>query len=120
MSTQNLKDLDALVPEDLDAKLGGVTYTLPGDLPLEIYLRMNKAGELEDDDEKGALDIVVDAMCALFSWRYQGKPEENVVKAEVEKTLRSRGVKFNLTLLKELYGDIEEDAPVVEAEANPQ
>lgn len=117
-----MKDLDALVPEDLSVILGGITYTLPGDLPLEIYLRMNKAGELEDEDETGALDLVVTAMSDLFAWRYKDKPEGDSIRRKVEGVMRSRGVKFNLTMLRELYGDVsDEDAKDEEGEGeNPQ
>ncbi len=105
---QIAKDLDALVPDDLAVKLGGVTYTLPGDLPLEIYIRINKASDQEDEDEQAALDGVVSAMVDLFSWLYQGKPEEARIREEVGKTLKSRGVRFNTTLLQNIYGrDIE-------------
>lgn len=116
-----MKDLDALVPEDLEVKLGGINYTLPGDLPLEIYLRMNKAGEMEDEDETAALDLVVGAMSDLFSWRYKDKPEGDGISRKVEGVLRSRGVKFNLTLLRELYGNVSEEEPQEEGDVeNPQ
>lgn len=103
------KDLDALVPTDKDVKLGGIKYTLPGDLPLEIYIRINKASELEEESEQDALDHMVNAMVDLFAWLYADKPEEDRIREEVGKTLKSRGIKFNTTLLQHIYGqDLEE------------
>lgn len=108
--TEAYKDLDALVPEDVNVKLGGVQYTLPGDLPLEIYVRVNKASELEQEDEEGAVDQVVSAMVDLFAWMYQDKPEETRIRADVKKVLRSRGIRFNTGLLQNIYKQDIQDA----------
>lgn len=118
--SENYKDLDALVPDDVSVKLGGTVYTLPGDMPLEIYVRVNKASELEDDNEQAALDGVVNAMVDLFSWLYQGKPEENRVREDVRRTLKGRGIRFNTSLLQNIYGkDIEATEEAVDEAAGP-
>lgn len=101
MST-NYRDLDALVPTDKTVKLGGVEYTLPGDLPLEIYLRMNKAGALEDEDDKAALDELVGATVSLFTHMYNDDVAAQNA-ATVEKVLRSRGVKFLFEMVSNVY-----------------
>lgn len=98
------KDLDALVPEDVRVKLGGIQYTLPGDLPLEIYIRVNKASELESEDEEAAVEQVVGAMVDLFAWEYKETPEESRIRTDVQKTLKSRGIRFNTRLLQSIYG----------------
>lgn len=99
--SNNYRDLDALVPTDKTVKLGGVEYTLPGDLPLEIYLRMNKAGSLEDEDDKAALDELVGATVALFThFEKEGDP---TVAATVEEVIRSRGVKFLFEMVNNVY-----------------
>lgn len=116
--SDNYKDLDALVPEDVQVKLGGVQYTLPGDLPLEIYVRVNKASELEADDEEAAVDQVVSAMVDLFAWLYQSKPEESRIREEVRKTLRGRGIRFNTRLLQNIYGASVEQAEVAVEETS--
>lgn len=113
------KDLDALVPTDKDVRLGGIRYTLPGDLPLEIYIRVNKASELEEESEQDALDHMVNAMVDLFAWLYQTKPEEDRIREDVGKTLRSRGIRFNTTLLQNIYGQDLEDPKVEDGDANP-
>jgi hypothetical protein len=117
--SQTAKDLDALVPDDFDVKLGGIIYKLPGDLPLEIYIRINKASEQEDTDEQAALDGVVAAMVDLFAWRYQDKPEETRIREAVSTALKSRGVRFNTTLLQNIYGRDIEAAVEATDEAGP-
>lgn len=108
-------DLDALVPSDKDVKLGGTTYSLPGDLPLEVFIRVNKASELEEDDESKALDEMVDAMGDLFAWKYKGKPEHESVRQTAIAVLRSRGIRFNTSLLKEIYKEPKVDETKDEA-----
>jgi hypothetical protein len=117
--SDTFKDLDALVPDDLEVKLGGVRYTIPGDLPLEIYIRINKASDMEVDDEESALSAVNKAMVDLFAWLYQGKPEEARIREDVTKVLSSRGLRWNTRLIQSIYGkDIDETETVVE-EAGP-
>jgi hypothetical protein len=114
------KDLDALVPTDRTVKLGGVVYTVPGDLPLEIYIRVNKASELEGVDEQAALDQMVGAMVDLFAWLYSDKPEESRIREDVGKVLKSRGVRFNTTLLQHVYrDDLEDESASDEDESGP-
>lgn len=122
MSDNNFKDLDALVPDELRVRLGGIDYILPGDLPLEVYLRVNKAGELEDQDEEAAIRGVLNAMVDLFSWNYQGKEEYDRIRSEVSGILGQRGVRFNTTLLNNLYSEEAKDEAVAEeaGETNPQ
>lgn len=118
--TDTFKDLDALVPTDTIVKLGGVKYDLPGDLPLEIYIRINKASDLEKDDEQAALDVMVDAMVDLFTWLYRDKPEADRIRKDVSSVLRSRGVRFNTRLIQNIYGeDIEEVTGEVVEEGGP-
>lgn len=118
--SDNYKDLDALVPDEVTVKLGGVEYVLPGDLPLEVYLRVNKASELEDEDEQAAIAGVLRAMTDLFSWNYRGKPEYDSIRAKVEGVLSTRGVRFNTTLLQNIYGDDAKPAEGEGQEGNPQ
>lgn len=119
MSDKNYKDLDALVPDEVTARLGGKEYNLPGDLPLDIYLRINRAGELEDDDEQAALDGVVNAMVDLFSYNYQTKPEYEAIRKQIDDVLRKRGVRFNTRLLQAIYGEDTEPETDGQAPENP-
>lgn len=101
--SNSYRDLDALVPTDKTVKLGGIEYTLPGDLPLEIYLRMNKASSLEDDDDQAALDELVGASVALFTHTVSSEQEGNERAEIVEKVLRARGVKFLFEMVSNIY-----------------
>ena len=96
-------DLDALVPSDKEVRLGGQTYSLPGDLPLEIFVKVNKASELEEDDEAAALNEMLAAMAELFAWKYKDKPEYDSVKSRAIKVLEGRGIRFNTRLLENIY-----------------
>lgn len=120
MTNSNYKDLDALVPDEVTVRLGGTEYVLPGDIPLEIYLRVNKAGELEEEDEQKALEGVVTAMVDLFAYKYQSKPEYDAVRERVRSVLWNRGIKFNTSLLQNVYGSLSDsEDPVTATEANP-
>lgn len=117
--TDTYKDLDALVPTDKEVKLGGVKYTLPGDLPLEVYVRVNKAASLEGESEQEALDQMVEAMVDLFSWLYRDKPEATRIRKEVKDTLKSRGIRFNTSLIKHIYGEDVDGEVDVEPSSGP-
>lgn len=119
MPNANYKDLDALVPDEVTVKLGGTEYVLPGDIPLEIYLRVNKAGELEEEDEQKALEGVVSAMVDLFAYKYQSKPEYDAVRDRVKNVLWNRGIRFNTSLLQNIYGSIAVEDAEKAAEENP-
>lgn len=114
--SDSIKDLDALVPSNKRVQLGGVQYTLPGDLPLEIYLRVNKAGALEDIDEQQALDEMIDAMVDLFAFYHKDKPTETETRNRVSAELRRRGIRFNTMLLQNIYGEATAEQ---EADDNP-
>lgn len=108
-------DLDALVPELRQVKLGGVVYKLPGDMPLEIFLRINKAAQQSEDDDSdetkilAAMEIMVNALVDLFSWE-----NKEVDRAAVETTVKRRGLKSVMTMLQDIYND-----PEPEAETDP-
>lgn len=116
MSNNNYRDLDALVPTDKTVKLGGVEYKLPGDLPLETYLRMNKAGSLEDTDDKAALDELVGASVGLFTHFITNEQEKNEVAATVDKVIRARGVKFLFEMVNNVYKEDVRTPPGEEGE----
>lgn len=69
MSTENVDfDLDALAPTPKQVRIGGVIYALPGDMPLELFIKVNafdqrlKAGE----DEGQVVEELYDEVLALF------------------------------------------------------
>lgn len=110
--SDDIKDLDALVPSDKKVSLGGRLYTVPGDIPMEVFVRVNKAGLLEDEDEAAAIQEMVGALVDLFSWNAIGKPSEDDTRASVEKTLRRLGVGTISKMLHAIYSEpIEEVEP---------
>lgn len=111
----NVKDLDVLVPENKRARLGGVEYELPGDLPLEIYLRINNAASKEDENEANAIVALLAAVTDLFAWGVEGDAADAIKKA-VDAALRGRGVPFVMEIIRAIYG---EDAEEVVEEEDP-
>lgn len=117
--SDDIKDLDALVPSDKRVSLGGRVYTVPGDIPMEVFVRVNKAGLLEDENEAGAVEEMVGALIDLFTWNSKGKPEETVNRKEIEAALRRMGVKTISRILRAVYSEeettVDEPSPPVEA-----
>ena len=105
-----VKDLDALVQGNKMVKLAGTEYTLPGDVPLETYLRLNVAMELEEESQAKAVEELVDTLGDLFSLLYPD-PDKARIKGQVEAALRSRGVAFLMTLVQNIYGAEVADSP---------
>lgn len=69
-----LIDLDDLVPDDIDVKLHDVVYKLPGDIPVELMLRVEAAmqsfGSVKEREEGEAVaGDLLDAVTDLFRIR---------------------------------------------------
>lgn len=107
------KDLDVLVPEDREVTFGGAKYILPGDLPLEIFLRLNNLGD-EDEDDGSAATTMIAIIGDLFAWEAPEAAKE-AISQKVAGVVRGRGVKNMLTMVENIYKDEEED---VEPEAD--
>jgi hypothetical protein len=91
--SDSIVDLDALVPTDKKVLLGGRQYVVPGDIPMEVFVKVNKAGMLEDADESAAIEVMVDALTDLFTVKSEGLPNYEVLRDEVFGILRQRGVR---------------------------
>lgn len=107
------KDLDVLVPEDREVTFGGAKYILPGDLPLEIFLRLNNLGD-EDESDGEAATTMIAIIGDLFAWEAPEAAKE-AISQKVSGVVRGRGVKNMLTMVENIYKDEEED---VEPEAD--
>jgi hypothetical protein len=88
-------DLDALAPRPIRARLGGKTYKLPGDMPLELFFRIQA---FEQRVEKGENEMTLlselrDEILALFQ-----------VHQPQMKTLPDMGVTTLLQALGAIYG----------------
>ena len=102
MTTTRIIDLDALVPDPRQVKLGGVVYELPGDMPLEIFLRVNKAAQAEADDGEGAMVSMIGALVDLFGWENAA-----VDKDAISSVINRRGVRAVMSMLQDIYSDPE-------------
>ncbi len=110
-------DLDSLVPEDKTVTLAGVTYMVPGDMPMETYLRVNAAA---NGQESGASEIELMQMMKrsvmdLLLWRVDMSNEEGQnVAVALEKTLMHLGVRTVTSVLGAIYADDDDEAEPVE------
>src|SRR5579859_3001959 len=62
-------DLDAALPPDKKVKLGGRVYTLPGDIPTELFLRIQQATATVGSDKEDGVQVLYDAILDLFRTR---------------------------------------------------
>lgn len=99
-------DLDALVPAGKRIRLGGREYPIPGDMPLEVYLKIAHASTKEHDNEHEALLELVDAVVSLLAW---DSPEvsREAVRGEVEPAIRRLGIRTITNLMNVVYADDE-------------
>lgn len=113
-----ITDLDVLVPPDRKVMLGGRVYTLPGDMPLETYLKVNLMAQQQEEGvtEEVLVNHMVDALVDLF---VRLMPEGDT-RTEAEGTLRKRflsmGLRTVTTLLNKIYEEEEVDGDPVEAD----
>lgn len=104
MATQ-IEDLDVLVPEGKAARLGGIVYELPGDMPMELYLKLQRAGRDEVDEEE-ATRILYDGIYELFA---SGIAEDDAgARAKLKVTLDSLGVRMFMKLFSTIYKEDDE------------
>jgi len=59
-------DLDAIVPDTFDVKLGGDTYSLPKSVPLETAIKMMKIIDRSGETEEG-VGTKVETMEEMFN-----------------------------------------------------
>lgn len=106
-------DLDVLVPDDKTVKFGGTEYRVPGDMPLETYLRVQRTQTLQNADasETDILEAMVTLLCDLLAFYHPGDAE---VRKTLDKELRRRGVSKLIDLLSAIYPP--EDDEVLDGE----
>src|SRR5690242_7249738 len=66
MSTKII-DLDAVLGDDKKVRLAGKTYTLPPDIPVELYLKLNRESEQERTDAEVVSELYEDVL-GLFKY----------------------------------------------------
>lgn len=121
--SDNIVDLDALVPADKRIAFQGKTYTVPGDLPLVTYLKLNRmAAEQEGEDvtEATLMDSMIEALVQLFAWKLS---DDDPQRAELDTAFRGLGIDTITNMIGKIY-PTEEPAdaedPVDADAADPQ
>lgn len=113
-------DLDALVPADKRIAFRGKTFTVPGDLPLVTYLKLNRmAGEQEDGvTESALLDNMIEALVQLFAWKL---PEDHPDRLWLDGEFRGLGLETVTNMIATIYpADTEpEEDPVPVDDPDP-
>jgi hypothetical protein len=110
-------DLDALVAATKRVKLGGKVYDVPGDIPMDVYIKVNLAGQKEiDGAEEDALKLLIDALVDLVSWNAPDAYRQNV-RDEVGEAVRRFGVGAITSAIRVIYKDT--DVPGGEPEGEP-
>lgn len=95
-------DLDAALPEDKQVRISGKVYRLPGDLPVELYLRIQRASKnLGTDGTDASIEDIRDSVLALFQSR------DKTIKALPPEV----GLAQMVTLITRVYAGEEEPNP---------
>lgn len=117
MTDTSITDLDTLVPADKKVLLKGRTYVLPGDMPLEIYLRVNRASQMQDAgaDAEELLRDMVAALVDLFCWTLPKDDGES--REHIKGVLMGLGLRTVTQLLGRIYPVDEEGDGAVDADA---
>ena len=115
------RDLDALVPPANYVKFAGHRLKLPGDLPLEIHLRVQQA--LSDTEDSRGAETLRDALLELLLWN---EDAGGAVATDIREALRPLSASTMITLINGAYRDDEdvdydeEAAAAGEASASPE
>lgn len=63
-----LKDLDELCPPDIRVKLKGEIYILPGDMPVELFAKIQQLAK-SDASEAEMVETLYDELLGLFRYK---------------------------------------------------
>ena len=110
--SDNITDLDTLVPDDKKVALKGETYIVPGDMPLTTYLKVSRSASRQEEgaDQAELLESMVDAVADLFVWKLaEGTPEREERHAKVRAVLMSLGLRTVTQILGKIYPSDDED-----------
>jgi hypothetical protein len=88
-------DLDELASEPKRVRLAGRVYTLPGDLPVELWLRLQRQAQEEGQSDGEALRFLYEQILELFRF---GDPKIKELPL---------GMAQLITLIAKVYGDDE-------------
>lgn len=95
-------NLDELLPADKKVELNGVVYTLPGDIPTPLYLKIT--GFEPDSEEAAERQVIENLYNALLELFQYGNPDLTELPLSLGQTLQAIGVVYGGA------GDTEDDA----------
>lgn len=101
-----LVDLDKLISPDIRVRLGGHTYTLPGDLPADLYLEINARAADDSANEYEGIADLHEKVLGLF--RYKQPDLQSIPGLSLRQLLQAVGT---------IYGS--DDADVDEDDVPP-
>lgn len=62
-------DLDKIVGADIKVQVGGVKYVLPGDMPADLYLEVNRRAQEGDDTDYESIRDLHERVLDLFRYK---------------------------------------------------
>jgi len=72
----NITDLDIVIPEEKVLRIKGKEYTIPGDMPVGIALKLQRCGADGNEDKPEAIEGMVEAVLDLLAIRQEIDREE--------------------------------------------
>lgn len=120
-------DLDIIVPDPKTVRFGGNEYSVPKDMPMEIFLRMNKAGQIKDEDgepdQVAQIEALGEVIADLFTFEIEelNPQDERIpsIRESVKRTLMKRGTRYGFSLMRQIY-KADDDADESEGESEAQ
>lgn len=101
---EKIIDLDAVVGDPKKVKLRGKTYTLPPDMPVELYLRLTQL-QGEEDPDTDQIRAMHDEVLKLFRDSFYGDPKLTALPEGL-------GIKSLMRLIIDVYGEqVDEEEP---------
>jgi|SRR6185312_6118341 len=115
-------DLDVVVPELKKVRLGGKTYKVPGDMPMEIFLRLNRAENIKDEDGSpdnvAQLEALIEVITDLLVWELDDDDTDTEpTRQRVADVVKSRGIRFTFELMRSIYKPEDDAAEKAAADA---
>lgn len=109
--SDNITDLDTLVPDDKKVHLQGETYVVPGDMPLTTYLKVQRTATRQEEgaDQGALLDSMVDAVADLFVWRLPEGEDRSAKHNRIRDVLMGLGLRTVTQILGKIYPSDDED-----------
>jgi hypothetical protein len=114
-------DLDDLVPQDKTVTFAGRRLTVPGDMPMEVFLKVQKVAQMAeaeeppDDAEVQASSLMRDSLRQVLCWNVKGEGSGQI-REEIDAQLDLLGPRAFMQMLTRIYQIEEPEAPEEQAD----